>query len=138
MTGDMWQVTHVTCHVSHVIIIIIFFFLPSPPPKKLSVLWSASVERFSVSRMRDFFLLLQLCLSFYLSYLDQSSEFKQDKNVLENNIKKAIWMQIQNILIYYRYLICHISAYIFVINVKKKENFFPWASHNFLEITVFV
>ena len=47
----MWQVTHVTCHMSRVTW---FIFLPSPP-KKISVLWSASVERFSVSRMRDFF-----------------------------------------------------------------------------------
>ena len=96
----MWQVTHVTCHVSRVtchmscvtchifffyhsspqknywsydphrsrdsvspvcgiLFFIYFFFYHSPPPKKILVLWSASVERFSVSRMRDFFLLNQ-------------------------------------------------------------------------------
>ena len=48
------HVSHVTCHVSCVTCHILFNFLP-PSQKKLSVLLSASVKRFSVSRMRDFF-----------------------------------------------------------------------------------
>ena len=39
---------------SHPVDIYIFFY--HPPQKKISVLWSASGERFIVSRMRDFFL----------------------------------------------------------------------------------
>ena len=77
----MWQVTHVTCHVScvtchmsrvtchmsHVTCRVsrvtchfFNFFFTIPPPKKILVLWSASVERFGVSRMRDF--LIARCL----------------------------------------------------------------------------
>ena len=50
VTRDMW---HVTCDTFNFFILFIFFY--HPPPTKISVLWSASVERFSVSRMRDFY-----------------------------------------------------------------------------------
>ena len=73
VTCDKWHVTrdtchlsYVTCHVSHVACHIFYFiFFYHPPPKKILVLWSASVERFIVSRMRDF----SVRFSFYPCFL---------------------------------------------------------------------
>ena len=55
VTGDTWYMSRVTCHMSRVTCNFFLFFYTFSAPKKLSVLWSALVERFSVSRMRDFF-----------------------------------------------------------------------------------
>ena len=63
------HVSHVTCHVSHVIFFYIYIFFTIPPKKNILVLWSASVERFIVSRMRDFY---TACCTFIISHCMQS------------------------------------------------------------------
>ena len=55
--------------------------LPPYPPSPPMVILSASVKRFSVSRMQDFFPLTGLRNQFYLDFLDLSCVCLANKNI---------------------------------------------------------